>query len=138
MYGNKRKIYELVYYLLDNSYAWHLQYMQAVLIPSEINKIIKEREKFNKSILERIVNLLEPEGTIDKITIFVCGLEVIIDRYYYADSQLLEMKELLEHNKTINVKGECKSIYIEKYDGYEITYLSEYEDRMTNKGNVDN
>lgn len=138
MYGNKRKIYDLVYYLLDNSYLWHLQYMQAMLIPSEVDKIIKEREKFNKSILERVVKLLEPEGTIDKITVFVCGLKIVIDRYYYTDIQLVEIKELLDQNKTIDVKGEYKSIYIESYEGYEITYLSDYENRMTNKGSIDN
>ena len=133
MYGRKRKIYELVYYLLDNSYAWHLQYMQAVLIPSEIDKIIKEREKFNKSILERIVHLLEPQSSIESIKIFVNGTTIDLESKYYG-TELKEVKESLDNNENIKVESDYKEICISNYQGYEITYVSDYGEIMTNKG----
>lgn len=133
MYGRKRKIYELVYYLLDNSYAWHLQYMQAVLIPSEIDKIIKERKKFNKSILERIVHLLEPQSSIESIKIFVNGTTIELESKHYG-TELKEVKESLDNNENIKVESDYKEICISNYQGYEITYVSDYGEIMTNKG----
>lgn len=133
MYDRKRKIYELVYYLLDNSYAWHLQYMQAVLIPSEIDKIIKEREKFNKSILERIVHLLEPQSSIESIKIYVNGTTIELESKHYG-TELKEVKESLDNNENIKVESDYKEICISNYQGYEITYVSDYGEIMTNKG----
>ena len=39
--ANEKEILRMIDYLVDNMSMWHINYARAVLIPSEVDKIIK-------------------------------------------------------------------------------------------------
>ena len=133
---NKREIYNLVYHLLDNGYLWHMQYANAVLISSEVQKIMKEREKFNKSILERIDKLLgkEEPNPIKYIEIYTQSCVINLKNEHYTNEQLNTVFNQIEEGKSVYVESEYKTVCIKDYTGYQITYVNDYEKQM-NKQN---
>lgn len=139
LYENREEIYRLIYYLLDNGYRWHLEYAQSVLIPSEVHKLMTEREKFNKGILERADKLLNPkeDRDIDNIIILTEGSKIELNSIDYSSGNLANIKEQLESSMPIDVKGDCKYIYINEYKGYEITYVSDYKGTMHKQNTKD-
>lgn len=136
---NKQEIYNLVYYLLDNGYLWHMQYANTVLIPSEVQKIMKEREKFNKSILERIEKLLgkEDPNPIKYIEIYTQSCLINLNREHYTNEQLNIVFNQLEEGKNIYVESEYKTTCIKSYTGYQITYTNDYEKHMSKQNEKD-
>lgn len=130
---NRQEIYNLIYYLLDNGYLWHMQYANTVLIPSEVQNIMKEREKFNKSILERADKLLgkDNSNTIKSIDIYVCSCKETLDRNNFTNEQLNNVKNQLEQDRPVDIKSEYKTVYISEYSGYQVTYVKDYEKRMS-------
>lgn len=130
---NKREIYNLVYHLLDNGYLWHMQYANAVLISSEVQKIMKEREKFNKSILERIDKLLgkEEPNPIKYIEIYTQSCVINLKNEHYTNEQLNTVFNQIEEGKSVYVESEYKTVCIKDYTGYQITYVNDYEKHMS-------
>lgn len=130
---NKREIYNLVYHLLDNGYLWHMQYANAVLISSEVQKIMKEREKFNKSILERIDKLLgkEEPNPIKCIEIYTQSCVVNLNNEHYTNEQLNTVLNQIEEGRIVYVESEYKTTCIKDYTGYQITYVNDYEKHMS-------
>lgn len=130
---NKREIYNLVYHLLDNGYLWHMQYANAVLISSEVQKIMKEREKFNKSILERIDKLLgkEEPNPIKYIEIYTQSCVINLKNEHYTNEQLNTVFNQIEEDKSVYVESEYKTVCIKDYTGYQITYVNDYEKHMS-------
>ncbi|BCG66400.1 hypothetical protein [Staphylococcus phage vB_SsapH-Golestan101-M] len=136
---NKQEIYNIVYYLLDNGYLWHMQYANTVLIPSEVQKIMKEREKFNKSILERIDKLLgkEEPNPIKYIEIYIQACVVNLNNEHYTNEQLNTVFNQLEEGKNVYVESEYKTTCIKDYTGYQITYINDYEKHMSKQNEKD-
>ena len=136
---NKREIYNLVYHLLDNGYLWHMQYANAVLISSEVQKIMKEREKFNKSILERIDKLLgkEDPNPIKCIEIYTQSCAVNLNNEHYTNEQLNTVFNQIEEGKSVYVASEYKTTCIKDYTGYQITYINDYEKQMSKQNEKD-
>lgn len=116
-----------------------MQYANTVLIPSEVQKIMKEREKFNKSILERIDKLLgkEEPNPIKYIEIYIQACVVNLNNEHYTNEQLNTVFNQLEEGKNVYVESEYKTTCIKDYTGYQITYINDYEKHMSKQNEKD-
>ncbi|QKE56099.1 hypothetical protein METROID_44 [Staphylococcus phage Metroid] len=153
--ANEKEIIRMVNYLIDNMSMWHINYARAVLIPSEVEKIIKEHEKFDDLLKKRgewlvkgsdtdniddletynqIMNNQKDEMMIQEIDIYTQGKTITIDNEHYSSDDLNEVLNKLEQSEDIKIKSNYKSLYVgyTKVVGYEVTYASYYEETFKN------
>ncbi|AKC02400.1 hypothetical protein QLX43_gp034 [Staphylococcus phage IME-SA1] len=130
-------------------------YARAVLIPSEVEKIIKEHEKFDDLLKKRgewlvkgsdtdniddletynqIMNNQKDEMMIQEIDIYTQGKTITIDNEHYSSDDLGEVLNKLEQSEDIKIKSNYKSLYVGYTNvvGYEVTYASSYEETFKN------
>lgn len=148
--ANEKEILRMIDYLVDNMSMWHINYARAVLIPSEVEKLVKEHEKFDDLLKKRgewlvkgsdtdsiddletynqIMNNTKDEKMIQEIDIYTQGKMIKINNKHYASDELEIVLEHLENNKDINLKSNYKYLCIlnNTVVGYEVTYASAYE-----------
>ncbi|AFV50761.1 hypothetical protein F867_gp089 [Staphylococcus phage JD007] len=153
--ANEKEIIRMVNYLIDNMSMWHINYARAVLIPSEVEKIIKEHEKFDDLLKKRgewlvkgsdtdniddletynqIMNNQKDEMMIQEIDIYTQGKTITIDNEHYSSDDLNEVLNKLEQSEDIKIKSNYKSLYVGYTNvvGYEVTYASSYEETFKN------
>lgn len=153
--ANEKEIIRMVNYLIDNMSMWHINYARAVLIPSEVEKIIKEHEKFDDLLKKRgewlvkgsdtdniddletynqIMNNQKDEMMIQEIDIYTQGKTITVDNEHYSSDDLDEVLNKLEQSEDINIKSDYKSLYVGYTNvvGYEVTYASSYEETFKN------
>ncbi|UXE02378.1 hypothetical protein Biyabedamokiny1_00025 [Staphylococcus phage Biyabeda-mokiny_1] len=153
--ANEKEIIRMVNYLIDNMSMWHINYARAVLIPSEVDKIIKEHEKFDDLLKKRgewlvkgsdtdniddletynqIMNNQKDEMMIQEIDIYTQGKTITIDNEHYSSDDLDEVLSKLEQSEDIKIKSNYKSLYVRYTNvvGYEVTYASYYEETFKN------
>lgn len=148
--ANEKEILRMIDYLVDNMSMWHINYARAVLIPSEVEKLVKEHEKFDDLLKKRgerivkgsdtgniddletysqIMNNQKDEMMIQEIDIYTQGKMIKINNKRYASDELELVLEHLENNKDIKLKSSYKYLCIlnNTVVGYEVTYASTYE-----------
>ncbi|WVW76455.1 hypothetical protein [Staphylococcus phage vB_SauM-T-SE-G1] len=153
--ANEKELIRMVNYLIDNMSMWHINYARAVLIPSEVEKIIKEHEKFDDLLKKRgewlvkssdtdniddletynqIMNNQKDEMMIQEIDIYTQGKTITIDNEHYSSDDLGEVLNKLEQSEDIKIKSNYKSLYVGYTNvvGYEVTYASSYEETFKN------
>ncbi len=151
--ANEKEILRMIDYLVDNMSMWHINYARAVLIPSEVEKIIKEHEKFDDLLKKRgewlvkgsdtdsiddletynqIMNNQKDEMMIQEIDIYTYGETIRVTNVHYSSDILDEVLNNLEQSEDIKVKDEYKTLHItsNKVVGYEVTYASSYEENF--------
>lgn len=151
--ANEKELIRMVNYLIDNMSMWHINYARAVLIPSEVDKIIKEHEKFDDLLKKRgewlvkgsdtdniddletynqIMNNQKDEMMIQEIDIYTYGGTIKVTNTHYTSDILGTVLNNLEQSEDIKVKDEYKTLHIlsNKIVGYEVTYASSYEENF--------
>lgn len=151
--ANEKEILRMIDYLVDNMSMWHINYARAVLIPSEVDKIIKEHEKFDDLLKKRgewlvkgsdtdsiddletynqIMNNQKDEMMIQEIDIYTQGKTIKVDNEHYSSEELSEIINKIEQLEDIKIKSDYKLLCIDyaKIIGYEVTYASSYEEQF--------
>lgn len=153
--ANEKELIRMVNYLVDNMSMWHINYARAVLIPSEVKKIIKEHEKFDDLLKKRgewlvkgsdtdniddletynqIMNNQKDEMMIQEIDIYTQGETIKVDNEHYSSDELDEIINKLGQKEDIQIKSNYKLLCINSTNivGYEVTYASSYEEEFKN------
>ena len=151
--ANEKEILRMIDYLVDNMSMWHINYARAVLIPSEVDKIIKEHEKFDDLLKKRgewlvkgsdtdsiddletynqIMNNLKDEMMIQEIDIYTQGKTIKVDNEHYSSEELNEIINKIDQTEDIKIKSDYKLLSVDytKIVGYEVTYASSYEEQF--------
>lgn len=149
--ANEKELIRMVNYLIDNMSMWHINYARAVLIPSEVEKIIKEREKFDDLLKKRgewlvkgsdniddletynqIMNNQKDEMMIQEIDIYTQGKTIKVDNEHYSSEELNEIINKIDQTEDIKIKSDYKLLSVDytKIVGYEVTYASSYEEQF--------
>ena len=151
--ANEKEILRMIDYLVDNMSMWHINYARAVLIPSEVDKIIKEHEKFDDLLKKRgewlvkgsdtdsiddletynqIMNNQKDEMMIQEIDIYTQGKTIKVDNEHYSSEELSEIINKIEQLEDIKIKSDYKLLSVDytKIVGYEETYASSYEEQF--------
>ena len=127
---------DLLDYLITTGRFWHLEYARQNVIEDEFQKIKKERDKFDKDLLKKgidIINDLESNGNVKSITIFTEGQSLIFTNEEYSSRQLEQIRDCLKTSKNIDIQSSNKTLFIDKENicGYEVSYKSQYNDIFT-------
>lgn len=151
--ANKKETLRLINYLIDNMSMWHINYARVVLIPSEVDKLIKEHEKFDDLLRKRgeflvnseeedtvddletyneIMNTTEDEKMIQSIDIYTTGRVITVNKQDYTKEELDIIENKLEIGVEVKLESDYKKLCIpvESIVGYEVTYVSQYEEKF--------
>ena len=151
--ANEKEILRMIDYLVDNMSMWHINYARAVLIPSEVEKLVREHEKFDDLLKKRgewlvkgsdtdsiddletynqIMSNQKDEKMIQEIDIYTYGETVKVDNEHYSSNELDEIINKIEQAEDIKIKSNYKLLCIDytKIIGYEVTYASSYEEKF--------
>lgn len=128
----------LLHHIITVSRHWHLSYAKLFMSGSAYEQIVKDRNTFDKDLLQKgvdIINGLERESDIVKIVIYFEGHKVEFNTKEISNDQLRHMTEALKNSEDIDLQNSSKKMYI-KNDaivGYEISYNSEYTEIFKKK-----
>lgn len=70
-------------------------------------------------------------NTIKSIDIYVCSCKETFSKDNFTNEQLNIVKSQLEKDRPVDIKSEYKTVYISEYSGYQVTYVKDYEKRMS-------
>ena|SRR5699024_6818858 len=135
---DKHEMMNLLHHIITVSRHWHLEYARLFVSDSAYQQIVKDRNMFDKDLLQKgvdIINGLERESDIVKIVIYFEGHKVEFNTKEVSNDQLRHMTEALKNNEDIDLQNSSKKMYI-KNDaivGYEISYRSEYTEIFKKK-----
>lgn len=135
---NKIDMMNLIHHLITTGRFWHLEYARLTVVDSEFQKIKSYREKFDADLIKKgedIINGIEREGSIKKISIFLEGYNRVFTDKEYSSRQLEQILESLKASEDIDVQSSIKKLFIDRkcVNGYEVSYESEYDDIFTKK-----
>lgn len=128
----------LLHHIITVSRHWHLSYAKLFMSGSAYEQIVKDRNMFDKDLLQKgvdIINGLERESEIVKIVIYFEGHKVEFNTKEVSNDQLRHMTEALKNSKDIDLQNSSKKMYV-KNDaivGFEISYKSEYTEIFKKK-----
>lgn len=128
----------LLHHIITVSRHWHLSYAKLFVSGNAYDQIVKDRNAFDKDLLQKgvnIINGLERESDIVKIVIYFEGHQVEFNTKEVSNDQLRHMTEALKNNEDIDLQNSSKKMYIKKdaIVGYEISYNSEYTEIFKKK-----
>lgn len=128
----------LLHHIITVSRHWHLSYAQLFISGSAYDQIVKDRNTFDRDLLQKgvdIINGLERESDIVKIVIYFEGHKVEFNTKEVSNDQLRHMTEALKNNEDIDLQNSSKKMYIKNNAivGYEISYRSEYTEIFKKK-----
>lgn len=148
---NEKEIYRLCDYLINSSRYWHLEYAKRTLIDSEYNKIVKERDKFDKLLKKRVDDLLNDNYSskpTDKnsynqifnedvlmvkcIKVYTESNSIELTKDDYTKEELEQVIKSLEEGKDLKVKSFYKDVFLDSsaIKGYEVEHTSSYENHV--------
>lgn len=133
---NKNDMIDLLNHLITTGRFWHLEYARQNVVNDEFQRIKKEREKFDKDLLKKgidIINDLESNGNIKSVTIFTEGQSLIFTNEEYSSYQLEQIKDCLKLSKNIDIQNSNKVLFMDNQNicGYEVSYKTQYNDVFT-------
>ena len=133
---NKNDMIDLLNYLITTGRFWHLEYARQNVIEDEFQKIKKERDKFDKDLLKKgidIISDLERNGNVKNITVFTGGQSLIFTNEEYGSHQLEQIRDCLKLSKNIDIQSYNKVLFINRQNicGYEISYETQYNSIFT-------
>lgn len=135
---DREEMINLLHHIITVSRHWHLSYAKLFMSGSAYEQIVKDRNTFDKDLLQKgvdIINGLERESDIVKIVIYFEGHKVEFNTKEVSNDQLRHMTEALKNSEDIDLQNSSKKMYI-KNDaivGYEISYKSEYTEIFKKK-----
>ena len=97
--ANEKEILRMIDYLVDNMSMWHINYARAVLIPSEVEKLVKEHEKFDDLLKKRGEWLVKGSDT-DSIDDLETYNQIMNNQ---KDEKMIQEIDIYTYGETINV-----------------------------------